>query len=235
MHPLCTLILRHDATSVKKGLLAFFLRIAGLVVIISLFVTFGALIALEPMVLTPILKLRSDLIAAGNAVEKDRQPPEFSVASVRRRDELGEVIAAFVRMVHQTTDAIAKRKQAERSLQDSLRQIDAYSKALTKEMEQGRQMQANFLPESLPQKPGWAFAAFFQPARQVSGDFYDIFELPGGRVGIVIADVCDKGVGAALFMALFRSLIRVFSADGSQGADPTNGKSSTRCPYRRIA
>jgi serine phosphatase RsbU (regulator of sigma subunit) len=49
------------------------------------------------------------------------------------------------------------------------------------------------------------------PARQVAGDFYDLFELPGNRIGLVIADVCDKGVGAALFMALFRSLIRIFS------------------------
>jgi sigma-B regulation protein RsbU (phosphoserine phosphatase) len=45
----------------------------------------------------------------------------------------------------------------------------------------------------------------------VSGDFYDVFLLPGNLIGLVIADVCDKGVGSALFMALFRSLIRVFS------------------------
>ena len=72
-------------------------------------------------------------------------------------------------------------------------------------------MQKNFLPDNLPQRSGWEFSAYFRPARQVSGDFYDIFELPDGSVGLVIADVCDKGVGAALFMALFRSLIRIFS------------------------
>jgi serine phosphatase RsbU (regulator of sigma subunit) len=49
------------------------------------------------------------------------------------------------------------------------------------------------------------------PAREVAGDFYDAFELPDGNIGLVIADVCDKGVGAALFMTLFRSLIRVTS------------------------
>jgi sigma-B regulation protein RsbU (phosphoserine phosphatase) len=52
---------------------------------------------------------------------------------------------------------------------------------------------------------------FFFPARRVSGDFYDAFMLPGGYMGFVIGDVCDKGVGSALFMALFRSLIRIFS------------------------
>ena len=208
---LCTLVIRHDATSVRAGLMAYFLRIAGLVVIISLFVTIGTLVALEPLVLTPILKLRGDLINFGEAIRRDEEPPEFHSSTVNRPDELGEVISAFVTGRRQITEAIAERKQAERSLQESLQQVEAYSKALNNEMEQGRRMQANFLPERLPQKAGWAFEAFIKPARQVSGDFYDLFELQGNQVGIVIADVCDKGVGAALFMALFRSLIRVFS------------------------
>jgi sigma-B regulation protein RsbU (phosphoserine phosphatase) len=59
--------------------------------------------------------------------------------------------------------------------------------------------------------PGWGIEEFFFPARRVSGDFYDAFTLPGGYLGLVIGDVCDKGVGSALFMALFRSLIRIFS------------------------
>lgn len=207
----CTLIIRQDATSLRKELFAYFLRIGTLVIIISLFVTLGALIALEPIVITPILKLRGDLINAGDAVRNDRNAPEFETESVKRRDELGEVISAFSKMYGQITEAISERKAAENSLQESFRQVDAYSKALNKELEQGRNMQANFLPDRIPEKEGWEFAAFFKPARQVAGDFYDIFELPGGRVGIVIADVCDKGVGAALFMALFRSLIRIFS------------------------
>lgn len=207
----CTLIIRQDATSVKKELLAYFLRIAGLVVIISFFVTAGALIALKPIVITPILRLRGDLINAGEAIKKDMEPPDFYASSIERKDELGEVISAFVKMYKQIIGAINERKRAEGSLQESLRQVEAYSKALNKELEQGRHMQANFLPDRLPHKAGWEFEAFFKPARQVSGDFYDIFELPSGQIGMVIADVCDKGVGAALFMALFRSLIRVFS------------------------
>ncbi|MDH3558776.1 MAG: serine/threonine-protein phosphatase, partial [Deltaproteobacteria bacterium] len=71
------------------------------------------------------------------------------------------------------------------------------------------------LPGQLLNKPGWEIVAYFKPAHQVAGDFYDVFELPGGHVGLVIADVCDKGVGAALFMALFRSLIRIFSGQTS--------------------
>lgn len=211
-----TLIIRHDASSVKQDLYGFIRRIAGLVVIISIFVTLGALIALKPIVVTPILKLRGDLISAGDAIERDQKAPVFYSASIQRHDELGEVIAAFMQMFNQISEAISERKQAEHSLQESLEQVEAYSIALNNELERGRQMQTNFLPTELLHKPGWEITAFFKPARQVAGDFYDVFELPGDRIGLVIADVCDKGVGAALFMALFRSLIRIFSGQISQ-------------------
>ena len=91
--------------------------------------------------------------------------------------------------------------------------LDKYSKALDAELEKGRQIQIDFLPYELVKLPNWEIAACFYPARQVAGDFYDTFELPNNQVGLVIADVCDKGVGAALFMALMRSLIRVFSSE----------------------
>jgi serine phosphatase RsbU (regulator of sigma subunit) len=90
-------------------------------------------------------------------------------------------------------------------LQDAERQ---HARALERELEIGRQIQRDFLPESLPAPAGWDIAAAFHPARQVAGDFYDAFALEDGRVALVIGDVCDKGVGAALFMALFRSLLR---------------------------
>ena len=83
-----------------------------------------------------------------------------------------------------------------------------HARELERELEIGRQIQKDFLPEALPRPEGWEIAAAFHPARQVGGDFYDAFDLEDGRVAIAVGDVCDKGVGAALFMALFRSLIR---------------------------
>jgi sigma-B regulation protein RsbU (phosphoserine phosphatase) len=80
------------------------------------------------------------------------------------------------------------------------------------DLQTGRQIQADFLPDDLPQPDGWEIAARFKPAREVAGDFYDAFTLSQKRrVGFVIADVVDKGVSAALFMALTRSLIRAFA------------------------
>ena len=83
---------------------------------------------------------------------------------------------------------------------------------MQKDLEVGARIQRDFLPENLPTVPGYQFAARFEPAREVGGDFYDAFRLPDGAVALVLGDVCDKGVGAALFMALFRSLIRAVSA-----------------------
>jgi phosphoserine phosphatase RsbU/P len=94
-----------------------------------------------------------------------------------------------------------------------------YAKAMERELEIGRQIQKGFLPDRVVEIGGWELAADFQPARQVAGDFYDTFPLPDGRVALLVADVCDKGVGAALFMALFRSLIRVFA---QQACDDAN-------------
>ncbi len=87
-----------------------------------------------------------------------------------------------------------------------------YARSLEREMDIAREIQAGFLPRRLPVYSGWDMAAYFQPARQVGGDFYDAFSLHGGqRFAVVMADVCDKGVGAALFMALFRSFTRAFA------------------------
>ncbi len=86
-----------------------------------------------------------------------------------------------------------------------------YRKALEREFEIGREIQAGFLPKTLPQPQGWEIAASLKSAREVTGDFYDVFELTDGKIGLVIADVCDKGLGAALFMTIFRSLIRAVS------------------------
>lgn len=89
--------------------------------------------------------------------------------------------------------------------------VDAYSNALNLELEKGKQIQRDFLPKEIPHLPDWDIAVCFNPAMQVSGDFYDAFLVNDEILGLVIADVCDKGVGSALFMALIRSLIRVFS------------------------
>jgi serine phosphatase RsbU (regulator of sigma subunit) len=94
-----------------------------------------------------------------------------------------------------------------------------HARALEREIDIARGIQAGFLPDTLPQPEGWQLAACFEPARQVGGDFYDAFALDDERLVLVVADVCDKGVGAALFMALFRSLLRAGAERALSGCD----------------
>jgi sigma-B regulation protein RsbU (phosphoserine phosphatase) len=117
-------------------------------------------------------------------------------------------------------------------------QLQEYALAeqrLRKELELARQIQASFLPRQLPILPGWEFGAHYASAREVGGDYYDFITLrdpaqrpagmPGnfllgsGLLGLVIGDVSDKGVPAALFMALCRTLVRAVTISGRSPAE----------------
>jgi hypothetical protein len=85
--------------------------------------------------------------------------------------------------------------------------------AIELELDKFREIQRNLFPSQLPTLPDWEIATSLHTASEATGDFYDAFWLPGGYLGLVIADVCDKGMGSAIFMSLIRTLIRVFSGE----------------------
>jgi serine phosphatase RsbU (regulator of sigma subunit)/putative methionine-R-sulfoxide reductase with GAF domain len=90
---------------------------------------------------------------------------------------------------------------------------------LEQELNVAREIQASLIPAAEPRIPGCRLAGYWQAARQVSGDFYDFLELADGKWGILIADVADKGVPAALFMALSRTILRTIAFNRT---DPAN-------------
>ena len=100
-------------------------------------------------------------------------------------------------------------QQAALAIQNDLLQREmVVRERLETEVQLARQIQQTFIPQSLPQYDSWQIAARWRTARQVGGDLYDVIELPEGKLGLFIADVADKGMPAALFMALTRTLIR---------------------------
>jgi sigma-B regulation protein RsbU (phosphoserine phosphatase) len=119
------------------------------------------------------------------------------------------VVASQLAVFLENAQLYAELDSAYTSLSEANEQIESYSNALNEELMRGRKIQQNFLPVQIPQFSDWQFSTRFHPAKQMSGDFYDIFSLPQRHICLVIADICDKGVGAALFMGLFRSLIRI--------------------------
>jgi phosphoserine phosphatase RsbU/P len=100
---------------------------------------------------------------------------------------------------------ITDRKQRETTIIRAKKQAE-------RELEIARDIQSSFLVKDYPQPEGWEIATHIRPARQVSGDFYDVFPIATSKqIALVMADVCDKGVGAAMYMAIFRSLFRAYS------------------------
>ena len=121
---------------------------------------------------------------------------EEAMAPHRSLERWTEIVTGIA---HQTALAIQS---------DRLQQEMAGRERLERELQLAREIQQTLMPRQLPDLPGWELAVLCLPARQVGGDFYDFFELPDGRLGLVIADVADKGMPAALFMALTRTLVR---------------------------
>ena len=121
------------------------------------------------------------------------------VLSARVRETDLKMIADLQRKNQELAQAYRELQEAQAALVEKER--------LERELELARELQQSILPQEFPDLPGFNCAARSRPAWQVGGDFYDVIRLSKGRVGLVMADVSDKGLAAALYMALTRSLI----------------------------
>jgi phosphoserine phosphatase RsbU/P len=196
--------------------------------------------ALEVLTFVDGAELRLETYSAGQLVGEisllDRSPRSATVRALADAELLVLDDAAFrtllaaspdlamsvlrsgahrVRNTNQRMIGDLERKNAE--LQRAYDQLKAAQAELIRlgrieeELAVARRIQQSFLPRQLPALPGWQLAAISRGAQAVGGDFYDCIPLADGRLGLVVADACGKGVTAALFVALTRSLLRAAS------------------------
>ena len=145
------------------------------------------------MVVAPILDVESTEPLGGIYLSRSRDP-----------GAVGSLLPAVQSLAAQVASALNGAKVYAQTL--------AHQR-VEQELALAWQIQASFLPDDLPHIPSWQLAATLKPARETAGDFYDFISLPNGRLGILVADVADKGMGAALYMALSRTLIRTYAVE----------------------
>ena len=125
-----------------------------------------------------------------------RSEQEYTSDDRKLLDDLAAQAAPAVRVAQLVRQQRIEARQRER---------------IEQELKVARLIQQTLLPHDVPHLAGWDVAAYYQPAREVGGDFYDFLYFDDGRLGIVIGDVTDKGVPAALVMATTRTLLRVLA------------------------
>lgn len=185
----------------------------------------SATLALPDLILLDIKMPGMDGFATCTALKTRRETRDIPVLFISALDDVTDKVRAFkvggldyITKPFQPEEVLA-RVETHLALHDLQRQLDQANCKMAQELALAGQVQASFLPDKLPQLPGWQFAVTLLPARETSGDFYDVFELPDGRLGIIVADVVDKGVCAALFMALTYALFRTHAVE--MGQSPT--------------
>jgi len=150
------------------------------------------------------------LAAADGRLEQTLLEPRAS-----GQDDFALLAVAFENLSFRIRDQNANLKQLVAELNEALRAKSEFI-LLQQELDLARKMQLSILPPDRPEQDGVAVHGMMLPAKEVGGDFYDVFELPDGRLALVIADVSGKGVPAAFFSLITRTLLKAIATAGAE-------------------
>lgn len=150
---------------------------------------------------------------------------DIPILFISALDDIGDKMRAFsaggvdyITKPFQLEEVMA-RVETHLALRRLQRNLQSANQRMQQELALAAQVQASFMQRALPQMPGWQLEVALAPARTTSGDFYDVIRLPTGRLGLLIADVVDKGVGAALYMAMSCALLRAYTGEHPDDPD----------------
>ena len=152
-------------------------------------------------------------------LKADAQTRDIPIIFISALDATQDKIKAFtVGGVDYVTkpfqfEEVLARVETHLALRELQKQLQDANEKMERELALAGEVQASFLPRELADIPGWQLAVMLKPSRETSGDFYDVNLLPNGRLEILVADVVDKGAGAALYMALSWTLLRTYAAE----------------------
>jgi serine phosphatase RsbU (regulator of sigma subunit) len=158
-------------------------------------------------------------IVEEQVAEAEKVVTRFTVHATHDKGEFlgvaptGREVTSMAIFIHRISDGkIAEERSlgtvGQAMMEQRLEQERVERERIEQELEVARSIQQASLPEEVPTPEGWQITPYYQPAREVGGDFYDFFELPDGRLGLVVGDATGKGVPAALVMASARSMLR---------------------------
>jgi serine phosphatase RsbU (regulator of sigma subunit) len=170
-----------------------------------------------PIIFISALDETADKVKAFTVGGRDYVTKPFQLKEVLARVETHLALRDLQAELQQANDELERRVE-ERTAQ--VVQLAVEKGQLEHELHMAREVQASLLPRVTPHVPGWEFVARWRPAREVAGDYYDFITGDERELGFVIADVAGKGMPAALFMVLTRSIVR---ASVNRASSPANG------------